>query len=226
MRKILPLSLVITVVVLIGVFSAIAVESFPAFAQDTVGTLPDLSGANIYFSETYQEMSQFDRSDTGISRFAGLLRLAGANLFTLEWRKGIPDDADLIVIAGPTTDIAADNIARLWTYLQSGGRVLLLADAFDRTGAISKALTPTTFFQLTWSDLGLQAAPTVIVREDGTAPLELTETNAQGQVTFSFSGDAPVLSTNFLTRRVDVSHPITNGCFRCWVPAPRALHRT
>ncbi|MBK9123553.1 MAG: hypothetical protein IPM16_10610 [Chloroflexi bacterium] len=211
MRKFLPLSLASALMLLTLIVGAIRVDSIPVLAQDTVGSLPDLSGANIYFSETYQEMSQFDRSDAGISRFAGLLRLAGANLFTLEWRKGIPDDADLIVIANPSTDIAADNVARLWTYLQSGGRVLLLADAFDRAGAITKALPPTTFFQLAWSDLGLQAAPTVIVREDGTAPLELRETNAQGDVTFEFSGEVPVLAIDFYTRRVDVSHPITSG---------------
>src|SRR5688500_9578112 len=101
MRKLLSFSLVLAVFLLSGIFSAANFESLTAQAQDVLGMLPDLSEANIYFSETYQEMSQFDRGDNGISRFAGLLRLAGANLFTLEWRKGIPADADLVVIASP-----------------------------------------------------------------------------------------------------------------------------
>ena len=66
---------------------------------------------------------------TGLSRFAGLLSQLGANLFTLEWRTGFPTDADLIVIAGPTTDLAPDQIARLWSYMNNKGRVLLLANA-------------------------------------------------------------------------------------------------
>ena len=113
MRKFSPL--VIVSFLVITFFSKVLIAPIPVYGQDIISTIPDLSGANIYFSETYQEMSQFDRSDAGISRFAGLLRLAGANLFTLEWRKGIPEDADLIIIAGPSADITPDNVARLWS---------------------------------------------------------------------------------------------------------------
>jgi len=62
----------------------------------------------------------FDRSDLGLSRFAGLLSQLGANLFTLEWRTGFPTDADLIVIAGPVADLAPDQIARLWAGVPAG----------------------------------------------------------------------------------------------------------
>jgi len=51
--------------------------------------VPRLDGKNIYFSEAFGEASRFDRGPTGLSRFAGLLRLLGANLYTLEWRTGI-----------------------------------------------------------------------------------------------------------------------------------------
>lgn len=82
--------------------------------------VPRLDGKNIYFSEAFGEASRFDRGPTGLSRFAGLLRLLGANLYTLEWRTGIPADADLLVIAGPLTDIGPDQTAWLWAYLQNG----------------------------------------------------------------------------------------------------------
>ena len=66
--------------------------------------------------------------ETGLSRLAGLLELQGAELYTLEWRTGIPFDADLIIIAGPRSVLNAEQTAWLWAYLQDGGRLLLIAD--------------------------------------------------------------------------------------------------
>jgi hypothetical protein len=210
MRKLI-VALVATCLMSLAVVSPLLPAPIPAYAQELLQVIPDLSGVNIYFSELYQEASQFDRASTGISRFAGLLRLAGANLFTLEWRKGIPQDADLIVIAGPATDILPENVARLWAYLQRGGRVLLAVDAFDARGAINRALPARGLFELTWADLGLQARVDVVVKLDGTRPLDVVELDRNGVETFRFSGDAPILNPSFYTRRVNPAHPITEG---------------
>lgn len=211
MRKFIPVTFVLTMMLFFALFGSIMVEPVPAYAQDVLPTIPDLSGINIYFSEAYAEMSQFERGDEGISRYAGLLRLAGANLFTLEWRKGIPADADLIIIPNPSSDITSDDVARLWSYLQRGGKVLLIADAFDNRGNVTRALGTGGLFALTWADLGIQARSDVIVAPDGTQEIEVTETDRDGEVIFEFSGDAPVLSTEFYSQRINEDHPITGG---------------
>ncbi len=97
-------------------------------ANNVLQGIPPLNGYQIYFTESLGEASRFDRNDTGLSRLSGLLELLGAEQYTLEWRTGIPEDADLLVIASPTKALGGDQIAWLWAYLQNGGRLLLLAE--------------------------------------------------------------------------------------------------
>ena len=210
MRKSLTLSTFLIFLLSMGLLSFISIEPIPVYSQDIQNNLPDLSGINIYFSEANNEYSQFDRSGSGISHLAGLLRLSGANLFILEWRKGIPTDADLIIIPAPTRDPASDQIARLWSYLESGGNVLVIADAFDDEGEVTRALGSRGLFELTWNDLGIQARSDVIVLEGDTRELDIEETDSDGNVTFAFSGELPELVTQFQTNRVDETHPITS----------------
>jgi hypothetical protein len=209
MRKPLFLLSISTVVLLLGIFGIMSIDPAPVYSQDIQDEMPDLNGINIYFSETNAEASQFDRSVKGVSRFAGLLRLSGANLFTLEWRKGIPEDADLIIIPSPSTDLSADLVARLWAYLQRGGKVLVIADPIDNRGAVSRALTTTGLFQLTWNDLGFQARQDVIVYEGDYRQNNVEELDREGNITFEFSGELPELITRFQTSRISDSHPIT-----------------
>lgn len=203
----LPLLAVATLIL----FGGMTIKPVPAYAQGFTQSMPDLTGVNIYFSEAHGERSIYDRTEDGLSRFAGLLRLAGANLFTLEWRQGIPADADLIIIPGPTANIDPDNVARLWTYLQGGGRVLLALDAFDAPARVSRALAANTgFFSLSWSDLGVQARNDVVVRQTGMQTITLTETN-DDEEEVEFSLEVPVLETDFMTRNIDAGHPITSA---------------
>lgn len=180
-----------------------------ASAAPLLQDVPRLDGVRIYFSESNGAASRFDRGPGGLSRFAGLLRLLGADLHTLEWHRVIPPDADLVVIAGPTQDLSAEQVARLWLYLSDGGRVLLLANpvalgsrAFDwRSG----------LFRLLVDDLGVRGRPDVVVTE-GTrevpvfpppaTPGEPTATPAAPQEVFA-------LITDFLAEHRNTTHPIT-----------------
>jgi hypothetical protein len=143
-------------------------------ADNLLQNVPRLDGKKIYFTEGNGEPSRFDRTDAGLSRFAGLISQLGASMDTLEWRTGFPDDADLIVIAGPVSDLAPDQIARLWIYLNNHGRLLLLSNPIgdNRTAAF-----PVTggLFTLTWSDMGIRARNDVVAME-GTAPIYATPT--------------------------------------------------
>jgi hypothetical protein len=125
-----------------------------------------------------------------------LLSELGAQLNTLEWRKGIPSDVDLIIVAGPTSVFTADQVARLWAYLREGGQVLLLADPpSGRSPSLSQA---SGFFELSWIDLGFRGQDDVVVTE--------AETLTSGQ---SQSEAAPGLIANFATDDLDSDHPIT-----------------
>ena len=137
-QKALLAALALMLVIGLTLSGGIAVS--PASADTLLQGAPRLDGVQVYFTESGSEASRFDRSDEGLSRLAGLLRQQGAALHTLEWRTRFPDEADLIIIAGPTNDLSADQTARLWSYVNNNGRLLLLADPLiDRNRALSSA---------------------------------------------------------------------------------------
>lgn len=185
-RSVIAMTLMFILFVIIGGLASHTVRA-DAILQD----VPSLEGKTVYFTEANGEASRFDRSDAGLSRFAGLLSQLGANLKTLEWRTGFPNDADLIVIAGPTTDLTADQVARLWSYVNNQGRLLLLANAPVET---RRALPASTgLFSLMYADMGLRGSDDVVVHagvaEDG----------------------SPTLFATFVTTALNGSHPITAG---------------
>jgi ABC-type uncharacterized transport system involved in gliding motility auxiliary subunit len=53
---------------------------------------------------------------------------------------GVPDDAKLIVIAGPKYDVSAQEAAILETYLKQGGSLLVMADAVRNLTQLSNLL--------------------------------------------------------------------------------------
>ena len=207
-----------TLIIMLFSLSFRPVAQANALLQD----VPRLDGMNIYFTEAAGEASRFDRSEIGLSRFAGLLSQLGANLFTLEWRTGFPSDADLIVIAGPTSDFAPDQIARLWSYMNNNGRVLLLANT---DGETRRALRSTSgLFELMWSDMGIRARDDVLVTE-GTEPIyatpdplataeataEALAATAEAPTPPAIVGERPVLISDFTTTNLNTSSPITTG---------------
>jgi hypothetical protein len=155
----------------LGLIVVMAAMSLPPAsrvqANNILQGVPRLDGFQIYFTEAGGEASRFDRTDSGLSRLAGLLELQGAELYTLEWRTGVPAEADLVVIAGPSKDLTADQTAWLWAYLQQGGRLLLLAESplVPGYGALK---VKAGLFSLMWDDMGLRARDDVVVIEGGT----------------------------------------------------------
>jgi len=200
LRILIPLcAVVITLLAISALGPQAVVQADAAFLQDT----PRLDGMNIYFTESAKEASRFDRTGAGVSRFAGLLRMLGANLYTLEWRTGFPTDADLIVIAGPVDDLAPEQIARLWSYLNNNGRLLLLADPVV---APVRALPANSgLFQLMWSDMGLRARGDVAVIESSQLPAPAEGTEEASPVSTG------ALVASFVAGDINADHPITAG---------------
>lgn len=156
--------------------------------QDTA----PLQGKNVYFTEASGEASRFDRSGNGLSRFAGLLTQQGASLFTLEWRTGFPTDADLIVIAGPANDFTADQVARLWSYINNGGRLLFLVNPTFQNNRNAQSATA-GLFALMYADMGLRGQNELVVNP------------------ISGENGATTLEADFMTSNLDTAHPITAG---------------
>lgn len=189
-KIILPLACLL----LVGLF--VIGSTLPASvarADHVLQSVPLLSGVKIYFTEANGESSRFDRSNRGISRLAGLLYELGATMDTLDWRTSIPADADLVIIAGPQTDIAADQTARLWSYLEKDASVLLLAGAL--TGPARRPIgVPggSGLFDLAWSDIGVRARDDTVVTEQ-------------------IIGDSLTLVDKFTATNFAPGNPITDG---------------
>ncbi len=167
------------------IVSALSVQADTLDIQDG----PSLSGYKIYFAESNGEASRFDRSETGLSRLGGVLWQLGAEMETLEWRTGIPEDADLVVMVG-SSQLSADQTARLWSYLERNGHLLVLADPAIGTGSRQVGLSSTApLFSLMWSDMGMR------VRDDAV-------------VTEGASPGAPLIEA-LTSTDVDSSHPLT-----------------
>ncbi|MBI5668009.1 MAG: Gldg family protein [Chloroflexi bacterium] len=156
------LSISFLFILILAGYSSVSFVSADPLLQGT----PRLDGFKIYFTEANGEASRFDRSEAGLSRFAGLLRELGAELATVEWRSNFPTDADLVIVAGPVDDYNASQTARLWTYLNNGGKMLLMVDplAWERGRARGVALE-SGLFQLLWSDLGVRARNDLVLTE-------------------------------------------------------------
>jgi hypothetical protein len=188
------------IAIIVGLILISVTAGSPIFAGTAAQSAHRLDDVHIYFAESNKEASPFDRGDTGLSRLGGLLQNLGAQLYSLDWRRDIPADADLVVIAGPWKDLGPDQTARLWAYLSNGGSLLLIveplvwgttADGVPALEMNNVLASDKGFFELTWSNYGIRARDDVVVTE---------------------SGDAGAgLITDFTTTSVDASHPITAG---------------
>lgn len=203
-----------TFLFLIAIVATASIRPIPkAQASNPLQNAPRLDGYHIYFSESAGEASRFDRTMSGLSRLAGIFELLGANLYTLEWRTGIPADANLLVIAGPTTDLPPEQIAWLWDYVQNGGRLLLIADPLV---APTKAFpSGQGLFKLMWDDMGLRARADVVVKESdqtrSVVPPAPAPKKDEPTSTPAPAVDVPLLISSFITTNVNTTHPITTG---------------
>jgi uncharacterized repeat protein (TIGR01451 family) len=187
---------------IIGLFTFASISSLPVQADSLLQEAPRLEGYQVYFTEENGEASRFDRGETGISRLAGLLRDLGAELKTLEWRIGIPQDADLIIMAGPNTDLNPDQVARLWAYLSDGGHLLLLTNPVTGTGRSRLSMPANSgLFNLLWADMGLRVRDDYVVIEGA----------LQAEINNLAVANPPTLVTDFTTTLMGDEHPTTQG---------------
>ena len=90
----------------------------------------------VYFVQGHGEKSPDGTDRDGYSVIAQSL---GSDNFTTDKlvlaQRDVPDDATVLIIAGPTVDFLAPEIDRLENYLNRGGKVLLMLDPPAKPGA-------------------------------------------------------------------------------------------
>jgi ABC-type uncharacterized transport system involved in gliding motility auxiliary subunit len=84
----------------------------------------------VYFLQGHGERSPENTERDGYMRLAEALRLdnLAVERLPLSQTGSVPPDADVIVIAGPSTDLLPGEIDLLRTYLEEGGKALFLID--------------------------------------------------------------------------------------------------
>jgi hypothetical protein len=180
-------------------------------ANNVLQGVPPLNGFQIYYTESQGEASRFDRTDSGLSRLSGLLELLGADQYTLEWRTGIPEDADLLIVTSPTKALGGDQVAWLWAYLQNGGRLLLLAEPPVTGGGFSATKD---LSQLMWDDMGLRGRDDVTVLQGelrSVVPPGDTVKKDTPTPTPLPAVEQPSLVSSFLATTINTFHPIAGG---------------
>lgn len=83
----------------------------------------------VYFTQGHQEFA-FDGSETGFLQAATALEDKSALVQPLDLSQtaAVPDDASLVVVAGPAAEFFDAEVAALETYLNGGGSLMLLID--------------------------------------------------------------------------------------------------
>jgi ABC-type uncharacterized transport system involved in gliding motility auxiliary subunit len=83
-----------------------------------------------YFLTGHGERSIEEPGERGLSRLRGALEGSSYQVaaLSLATQAAVPDDADIVVVAGPRGDVPKGEIDRLSAYLKRGGHVLVLAD--------------------------------------------------------------------------------------------------
>src|SRR6185503_11642743 len=146
----------------------------------------------------------------------------GANLFVLDWRQNIPENADLVVIPGPSKDLSPEAIARLWVYIEKGGHILLFADALDDKGNPSQALKAEKgLFSILWGDFGFRARDDVLVEQGDLHTVHVALVDASGASAGEKDLQVPVLSVDFQASLADNQNPIAQGLIGSSTGAPQ-----
>ena len=86
-----------------------------------------------YFLQNHKEHAPDSDDDSfGFSKFAALLKRNNVDWegLNLAAQSGIPENCDLLIIAGPSVPLLPEELAKIGQYLQSGGRLLLLFNYF------------------------------------------------------------------------------------------------
>jgi len=96
----------------------------------------------VYFTKGHGEKDAAGTDRLGYSSVAAALGSDnyGVESLVLVQQKNVPDDATVVVIAGPSTDFLAPEIDALKSYVARGGKVFAMIDPDEKTGTAGHPL--------------------------------------------------------------------------------------
>ena len=117
----------------------------------------------VYFTQGHGEKDIASSERTGYSTIAEAMKRDNYTFesLVLITQKAVPDDATILVIAGPTTDFFPPEIEALNAYVAKGGKVMVLLDPPAKAGATQPLLTQ---FLTDW---GINAGNDVVLDASG-----------------------------------------------------------
>ena len=125
-----------------------------------------MSGAQrkAYFVQGHGERNPTEESPTSYRGVANFLK--GDNItvetLVLSQKKDVPDDATVIVIAGPTADLLPEELDQVKRYLDKGGKLLLMLDP-----PLGQRVQPLTGLINLATDWGVQVGNDVVIDISG-----------------------------------------------------------
>jgi ABC-type uncharacterized transport system involved in gliding motility auxiliary subunit len=152
----------------------------------------------VYFTQGHGEKDPASSDRTGYSTIGDALKQDNfaVESLLLVTQKAVPDDATIVVIAGPATDFFPPEIEALKAYVAKGGKVLVLLDPPSKPGAAQPQLTQ---FLTDW---GINAGSDIVLDASGVG--QMLGTDASVPVAAQYP-----------------THPITQG-FRVLTAYPMA----
>ena len=131
----------------------------------TNGLIKAITGQakKVYFTQGHGEKDPAASDRAGYSTIADALKQDNfaVESLLLVTQKTVPDDATVVVIAGPTTDFFPPEIEALRAYVDRGGKVLVLLDPPAKAGATQPLLAQ---FLTDW---GINAGNDVVLDASG-----------------------------------------------------------
>lgn len=175
----------------------------------------------VYFDTGQGELDPLDTTQQGLSGIHAGMQQSGlitssVSLTALAASGGsIPDDASAIIMARPTADLDAAEIAILDAYLKRGGSLFLMADALSNENAFLTQRSP--FNDYLWEHYGIRGQQAVIVDFGASlqSPLDIIGAAVFTETDIAARLDPSSAPTLFRTARaVEVQKdnpPVNNG---------------
>jgi ABC-type uncharacterized transport system involved in gliding motility auxiliary subunit len=152
----------------------------------------------VYFTQGHGELDPAGSGNDSYRMAADALRTDNFEVATLTIAQEgkIPDDATLLVVAGPTTDLLPAEVDAIRTFLSRGGKLLLMVDPPEKDAG-----APVTNVVALAREWGIEIGTNIVIDASGLGQL------------FGTDASVPVA--------MPVDHPITNN-FRVMTAFPLA----
>ena len=163
----------------------------------------------VYFVQGHDERTPEDSEARGFSTIGQYLQadnFANQTLMLAQVR-AIPDDASVVVLAGPRADLFPNEVELLKGYLAKGGKLMVLLDPKEK--ADSPPLTNLLALLKEW---GIEAGDQVIINMPGDYTVKEGETLDIAQL-----GALPNTDGTYVLAGKYLQHPMTTGLGRVTV---------